>query len=61
MAIAMLKPLLEYTWILKIQDFLALTLIFSVLSFILYIDPLALRLHDDTYFWSLTFGMHPAV
>ena len=39
MAIAMLKPLLEYTWILKIQDFLALTLIFSVLSFILYIDP----------------------
>ena len=33
MAIAMLKPLLEYTWILRIQDFLALTLIFSVLSY----------------------------
>ena len=61
MAIAMLKPLLEYTWILKIQDFLALTLIFSVLSFILYIDPLSLRLDDDTYFWSLTFVMYPSV
>ena len=61
MAIAMLKPLLEYTWILKIQDFLALTLIFSVLSFILYIDPLSLRLDDYTYFWFLTFGMYPSV